>query len=132
MSDDDVQLASVYARVPDRRNGREPQPVAEVNVNLAAPFPSWKWVRLQLLTANWVTLALMLTVLAVSRGIDSQVQEMRKQASDAKQRYDDLHALMTRAAPVADQLTRMDDELHRYNDTLNLAMAQGLNNLSLW
>jgi len=129
--DRDVQLASVYARLPERDDSRLPQPQAEVIVNLTAPFPSWRWFKLQLLGINWATVALMIAILSVSSSINKQLDEQRAQALDSQAKYDKLHELMKQAAPVADKLTALHDELQAYNVSLNDAKALALANLTV-
>jgi len=128
--DKDVQLAAVYARVPEHGRAGLPQPQAEVIVNLTAPFPSWRWLKLQLLGVNWATLALLIAVLGVSSNINEQLNTLRQESGASLTRYNDLHGLMTEATKVAGQLGAMNDELHAYNATLQQAMALGITNLT--
>jgi hypothetical protein len=128
LDDRDVQLAAVYARVPDRKSSMPPQ--AEVIVNLTAPFPSWRWLKLQLLGVNWATLALLIAVLGVSANIKDQLDSLRAQSIAAHQSFVDMRVLLEQAKPVADSLSLMNTELHEYNATLQLAISLGLTNLT--
>jgi hypothetical protein len=129
--DHDVQLAAVYGSVPEHgRDAGLPQPQAEVIVNLTAPFPSWRWLKLQLLRVNWATLALLVAVLGVSSNINEQLNTLRQESGASLTRYNDLHGLMTKATKVAGQLGVMNDELHAYSATLQQAMALGITNLT--
>jgi hypothetical protein len=90
-----TQLASISAHIPS--TDRAHCPHAEVTVNLTAPFPSWKWVRLQLLGINWATLALLVAVLAVSSGINKQLDDMRAQGINSQKQIDKLQLLMAQS-----------------------------------
>ena len=50
---------------------------AEVNVNLTAPFPSWNWLKLQILGIKLANVALLIAVLAVSANTSAQLDQQR-------------------------------------------------------
>ncbi len=72
----------------------------------------------------------MIAVLIVSSGINSQLDQQRAQAVDTQTRYDELKNMLDRAAPVAESLNRMSEELHSYNVTLSETKALGFANLT--
>ncbi len=131
-SDHDVAMASVYARVPRDTisSSRTSRPTAEVIVNLTAPFPSWRWLKLQLLGINWATLGLVVAVLAVSRHINSQLDDLKRLSGESAARYTDLEGKLHDAEGVVAQLKSMHTDLAIYNTSLYEAKAAGLDNLT--
>lgn len=105
-------------------------PHAEVIVNVSAPFPSWRWLKLQLLSVNWATLALVITVLAVSSNINAQLDEQRAQGIVSQRQMAELDTLLKSSSAVANSLTGMHAELQVFNASLNEAKAVGLGNLT--
>jgi hypothetical protein len=123
-----VEVASISAHIP--AGDKASCPHAEVTVNLTAPFPSWRWVKMQLLGINWATLALLVAVLAVSSGINKQLDEMRAQGITSQRQYDNLQVLVTQASDSLAQLQLINNDCVAFNATLGRAEALGLTNLT--
>ena len=121
-------FASATAHIPAGDASRCPH--AEVTINLTAPFPSWRWLKLQLLNANWATLALMIAVIGVSSNINHQVDDMRAQSLASQLQYNQLKGLLDQAGTAASQLSQMNAQLVAYNATLNHALDLGFANIT--
>lgn len=125
-------LDAAYERAPEQAHAHaQLLPQAQVSVHLTGvEFPSWRWLKLQLLGANWPTLALLIAVLAVSSNINAQLDQQRAQVIASQSEANRLSDMLTRSDKVAARLVELEAQMLAYNATLNRGIELGFSNLT--
>lgn len=89
-----------------------------------------EWVIQQLTQLNLANIALLITILAVSANINSQLDQQRAYGVQSQNQIDDLRAIIEPAQAVAASLQANKDLVVAFNATLDRAIKLGFVNLT--
>jgi hypothetical protein len=92
---------------------------------------NWKaWLGQQIVGINLANVALLITIIAISANINSQLDQQRAQNLQSSQQIQDLQQQLNAAAPIAAELQASGNQLALFNATLNYGISLGFLNLT--
>jgi hypothetical protein len=91
---------------------------------------SWEWLRHQIYTINWTNIALIITVIAVSSNIQSQLRQQEDANATTRDQIVTLQQSLSSANVLIDQLHADVAVARSFNASLQTAIALGYMNLT--